>query len=861
MDQLTTTDPWRVGPYRLVARLGAGGMGQVYLGRSETGRTVAVKVVRAEHAHHPEFRRRFAREVAAARRVGGPWTADVLDADTEAQVPWVATQYVPGPDLATVVATEFGPLPEHSVRVLANRLAVALRSVHGAGLIHRDLKPSNVMVTVDGPRVIDFGIARAMDAVGGDSLHTRTGMLIGSPGFMSPEQVRGIGLTPASDVFCLGALLVYASTGRLLFGATETGLNAHLFRVAEEEADLTGVPDAFVELVRACLHKDPDRRPTPADVAARTAVDEVEEWLPGPVLARLARHAGRLLDFDPGTPAARPDPRVQPRAAPTRSPAYTPTAPATPGPGTPPSPARVPDPPFWRWFALRAPASPAPVTPPVPDDALGPPFWRWFALGAAVLAQWVTLIGTTALNRALPVIADDLGFRQDYVPTLMTAYGLAFALLLLSGGHLADLLGRRRLLLFGGAGVAAASWFGGLATGPAELAWANAALGGSAALLSSAALALVSLYFTDPRERGRAFGVYAAATVGGLVLSLYAHQWLVATLNWRGALYAGVPPALVIMIATWGLVRDSWVRRPVRVDVPGVLLGTGGLVVLLHGFGQSVPRGWTDPPVLALLTGGAALLLAFARWQSKAAHALIPWSLLKDRNRFGALLVLALTGLALYSVLELLHRYLGSGHGYDGGEIGPALVLTTGVVLIVSTQVSARLHHVLPPRALIVPGLVVTAVGLAVLTGLDPHRTPVTEALPGTLLVGLGTGVAIVPLLAVAVHGTEGAAPHDVGGTAATVLAVQQAGAAAALPLFGAVLPSDVTARLAGGWHVLPNLTTAEEDALPHGVEDTPLDSAVLDGYSVVLWSTAGTMLLAGLLAALLVTAKAPERR
>ncbi|HEY9368911.1 serine/threonine-protein kinase, partial [Streptomyces sp.] len=312
MDQLTGQDPTHIGAYRLIARLGAGGMGLVYLGRSEGGRTVAVKVVQAEHAENPEFRRRFAREVAAARRVGGDWTAAVLDADPEAAVPWVATQYIPGPDLTTVVAKDFGPLPEHSVSTLANRLALALRAVHDAGLIHRDLKPSNVLVTVDGPRVIDFGIARAMDSLAGDSLHTRTGMLIGSPGFMSPEQVRGLELTPASDVFCLGAVLVYAATGRLLFGATDTGLNAHLFRIAEEEPDLTGVPESLVGLVRECLHKDPAQRPTPQQVAERTTTDRAEEWLPGAVLAQLGRHAAQLLDYAPAepTPAAAPDPRV-----------------------------------------------------------------------------------------------------------------------------------------------------------------------------------------------------------------------------------------------------------------------------------------------------------------------------------------------------------------------------------------------------------------------------------------------------------------------------------------------------------------------------------------------------------------------
>ncbi|XIE81477.1 serine/threonine-protein kinase [Streptomyces sp. SBR177] len=194
MQRLQPDDPSHLGRYRLVGRLGEGGMGRVFLGRSEGGRTVALKVVHEELARLPEFRARFAREVAAARRVGGQWTAAVLDADTEAATPWVATQYVLGPSLYEVVAEDFGPLPERSVRVLANRLAHALAAVHGAGLVHRDLKPSNVLVTVDGPRLIDFGIARAFEAV--DTVlegapRTRTGMLVGSPGFMSPEQARG----------------------------------------------------------------------------------------------------------------------------------------------------------------------------------------------------------------------------------------------------------------------------------------------------------------------------------------------------------------------------------------------------------------------------------------------------------------------------------------------------------------------------------------------------------------------------------------------------------------------------------------------------------------------------------------------
>ncbi|GAA3389657.1 serine/threonine-protein kinase [Streptomyces roseoviridis] len=348
MDQLTAEDPSHIGPYRLIARLGAGGMGRVYLARSEGGRTVAVKVVQTEFAQHAEFRARFAREVTAAKRVGGAWTAAVLDADTDAETPWVATQYVPGPDLHAVVAEQHGPLPEHSVRVLANRLALALQGIHEAGLVHRDLKPSNVLVTVDGPRVIDFGIARALDGVSGDSLQTRTGMVIGSPGFMSPEQVRGLHVTAASDVFCLGSVLAYAATGRQPFGVSGIGLHAQLFRVAEEEPDLDGVPEALLGLVRECLRKDPAQRPTPEQIAARTTTEVADEWLPGALLGRLGRHAAQLLDFDP----LRPHTALVPGQVP------TPPAPARPVPTPRPVPApAAPQP-------VQAPATPQPVQAP-----------------------------------------------------------------------------------------------------------------------------------------------------------------------------------------------------------------------------------------------------------------------------------------------------------------------------------------------------------------------------------------------------------------------------------------------------------------------------------------------------------------
>ncbi|WP_416970533.1 protein kinase domain-containing protein [Streptomyces sp. 4F14] len=293
----------RTGEYRLVARLGGGGMGHVYLARSDRGRTVAVKLVRAELAAREEFRERFRQEVAAARRVGGHWTAPVLDADTEAGMPWVATGYVAGPSLQQVVGHDHGPLPERSVRILAAGLAHALQDIHAAGIVHRDLKPSNVMVTIDGPRVIDFGIARALE---GDTPElTLTGVMIGSPGFMAPEQVRGERITPASDVFCLGSVLAFAATGSLPFGNADSGLPALMFRIAEDEPDLTGVPEGIADLVLACLRKDPAARPSlDAILEGIGAEDTVsggrsrDPWLPGGLVAQLGRHAVQLLDIE-----------------------------------------------------------------------------------------------------------------------------------------------------------------------------------------------------------------------------------------------------------------------------------------------------------------------------------------------------------------------------------------------------------------------------------------------------------------------------------------------------------------------------------------------------------------------------------
>ncbi len=263
MKPLNTGEPTGVGRYRVFAALGEGGMGRVLLGISSDGRLVAIKQVHPGFAHDPGFRERFRREVATSRLVSGAYTAPVMDADPHAPTPWLASVFVPGPALSEAV-TAGGPLPPMAVRHLAAALALALGDIHRAGLIHRDLKPSNVILAGDGPRVIDFGIARAAE---GDSELTHTGAVIGSPGFMSPEQAEGKPLTPASDMFSLGALLVMAATGTNPFTGTSTPHT--LYNVVHVQPDLRHLAPELRQIVEPCLAKNPADRPSPAWVLER----------------------------------------------------------------------------------------------------------------------------------------------------------------------------------------------------------------------------------------------------------------------------------------------------------------------------------------------------------------------------------------------------------------------------------------------------------------------------------------------------------------------------------------------------------------------------------------------------------------
>ncbi|WP_393085534.1 serine/threonine-protein kinase [Streptomyces sp. LN704] len=287
MMRLRREDPRVVGSFRLHRRLGAGGMGVVYLGSDRRGQRVALKVIRPDLAEDQEFRSRFAREVSAARRIRGGCTARLVAADLDAERPWFATQYVPGPSLHDKVAEE-GPMPAADVAAVGAALSEGLVAVHEAGVVHRDLKPSNILLSPKGPRIIDFGIAWATGA----STLTHVGTAVGSPGFLAPEQVRGAAVTPATDVFALGATLAYAATSDSPFGHGSS--EVMLYRVVHEEPQLHGVPDALAPLVRACLAKDPEERPSTLQLSLR--LKEIA-----------AREAQGMTDVRPPTQRNDPD--------------------------------------------------------------------------------------------------------------------------------------------------------------------------------------------------------------------------------------------------------------------------------------------------------------------------------------------------------------------------------------------------------------------------------------------------------------------------------------------------------------------------------------------------------------------------
>jgi EmrB/QacA subfamily drug resistance transporter len=468
---------------------------------------------------------------------------------------------------------------------------------------------------------------------------------------------------------------------------------------------------------------------------------------------------------------------------------------------------------------------------------------RWWGLVVIALAQLMVVLDATIVNIALPSAQRSLHMSDGNRQWVITAYTLAFGGLLLLGGRIADLVGRKRTFVIGLVGFAAASALGGAATSSGMLFGARALQGAFAAVLAPSALSLLTTTFTDPRERGKAFGIYGALAGSGSAIGFIVGGLLTEYLNWRWCLYVNVPIAIVAVLGAFALLHDRPGHKGARLDVPGVVLGCGGLVAIVYGFSEAEPRGWTDPLVLGLFAGGVVLLAAFVWWQSRAPMPLLPLHIVRDRNRAGCFLTMLLATIGMFGLFLFMTYYLQGILGYSPLKTGLGFLPLTAAIIVGSTQISARLLQHVAPRVLMVPGMVLSAAGLMVLTRMTVDSQYSTEVLPALLLIGLGMGLTFMPVFATA---TAGVAPEDAGVTSATVNTSQQVGGSIGTALLNTIATTSATAYITAHLH-----SPADRARV--------MPAGIVHGYTVAIWWAAGVMLLAGLVAGLMVTGKAPR--
>jgi EmrB/QacA subfamily drug resistance transporter len=376
----------------------------------------------------------------------------------------------------------------------------------------------------------------------------------------------------------------------------------------------------------------------------------------------------------------------------------------------------------------------------------GPDPHRWWALVVIALAQLMVVLDATIVNIALPSAQRALHISNGNRQWVITAYTLAFGGLLLLGGRIADYAGRKRTFVIGLIGFAVASGVGGAAGSSGMLFGARALQGLFAALLAPSALSLLTTTFTDPGERAKAFGIYGALAGSGAAIGLMAGGLLTDFLSWRWCLYVNIPVAALAVVGAFALLHDRPDHEQARLDIPGVLLGCGGLLTLVYGFSEAQPHGWSSPFVLTLLSTAVLLLVCFGWWQTKARYPLLPLHIVRERNRAGSFLTMCLATIGMFGLFLFMTFYMQNILHYSPLKTGLAFLPTAGAIIIGSTQVSARLLPHTSPRMLMVPGMLLAASGLLVLTQLTVDAEYVTHLLPAMLLLGIGMGLTFMPV-------------------------------------------------------------------------------------------------------------------
>ena len=465
---------------------------------------------------------------------------------------------------------------------------------------------------------------------------------------------------------------------------------------------------------------------------------------------------------------------------------------------------------------------------------------RWKALAFIAIAQLMVVLDATIVNIALPSAQADLGISEANRQWVITAYALAFGGLLLFGGRIADLWGRRRTFVAGLAGFAGASALGGAAVNEGMLFGARALQGAFGALLAPAALSLLAVMFTEAKERAKAFGIYGAIAGGGGAVGLILGGVLTEYLDWRWTFFVNIPFAAVATVGAILVIREpEGARNSSGLDIPGVILATSGLVSLVYGFTRAESDGWASGATIGLFVASAVLLAAFVFVESRVKAPLLPLRVVLDRNRGGVYASLGLAVIAMFGLFLFLTYYLQIVEGYSALKTGFAFLPMIAGMITGSTQIGARLMTRVPPRLLMAPGFLVAGLGMLLLTQLDVGSSYAGLILPAELLLGLGMGTAFMPAMSLATHGVQ---PRDAGVASAMVNTSQQVGGAIGTALLNTIAASATTAWVAA-----------------HGSEAATLgkqgfiNAAAVHGYATAIWWAVGILAVAATIAAVLI--------
>ncbi|MFJ6519308.1 MFS transporter [Streptomyces filamentosus] len=472
---------------------------------------------------------------------------------------------------------------------------------------------------------------------------------------------------------------------------------------------------------------------------------------------------------------------------------------------------------------------------------------RWKALVFIALAQLMVVLDATIVNIALPSAQQDLGISDGNRQWVITAYALAFGGLLLFGGRIADLWGRKRAFVVGLVGFAAASALGGAATGEAMMLGARALQGAFGALLAPAALSLLAVTFTDAKERAKAFGIYGAIAGGGGAVGLILGGFLTEYLNWRWTFFVNIPFAIVAAIGAYLVIREpAGGRNRAALDVPGVVLSTLGLVALVYGFTRAESEGWSDAGTIGMFVSSVVLLGTFVLVEARVKAPLLPLRVLTDRNRGGVYLSLGLAVIGMFGLFLFLTYYLQVVKGYSPVLTGFAFLPMIAGMIIGSTQIGTRLMTRVPPRLLMGPGFLTAAIGMLMLTQLEVDTSYAGLILPAQLLLGLGMGTAFMPAMSLATHGVD---PKDAGVASAMVNTSQQVGGAIGTALLNTIAASATTAYLTD---------RAAAATTPDAQKLLQLQGMV-EGYTSAIWWAVGILAAASAIAVALITTGKPD--